>query len=60
MPFVYTSKQTRHGRNIISFYFFLFISGRAASVYRASNVLVDACSSSRLVLQLQSVVYLER
>ena len=27
--FLFLSKQTRHGRNIVSFYFFLFICGRA-------------------------------
>ena len=31
----FLSKQTRHGRNIVSFYFFLFICGSA--VFRASN-----------------------
>jgi len=31
----------------------------ALSVYRASNVRVDACNSSCLTLQLQSAVYLE-
>jgi len=53
------SKQTRHGRNIISFYFFLFISG-STKCYCVSHVRIDAGNSSCLVLQLQSVVYLEQ
>ena len=32
LPFL--SKQTRHGKNIISFYFFLFINGRAKCLSR--------------------------
>ena len=53
------SKQTRHGRNMISsISFCLYVV--ALNVYRASNVRVDACNSSCLVLQLQSVVYLEQ
>jgi len=45
----FLSKQTRHGRNIVSFYSFLFIS-----VYRAINVCVDLCNSGCLVIQLES------
>ena len=55
----FLSKQIRHGKNIISLYFFLFISDRS-KCYRASNVRIAACNSSCLVLQLQSVVYLEQ
>ena len=36
--FSFLSKQTRHGRNIVSFYFFLFICGRAKCLSGASNV----------------------
>jgi hypothetical protein len=32
----------------------------ALSVYRASKMWIDACNGSCLVLQLQSVVYLEQ
>jgi hypothetical protein len=49
----FLSKQTRHGRNIDSFYFFLFICGRAKCLSReqrvGSNKKGDAlCSKSSL------------
>ena len=46
----FLSKQTRHGRNIVSFYFFLFICGRAKCLTReqcvGSSAKVDATYSS--------------
>ena len=56
LPFL--SKQTRHGRNIISFHFFSFITGRARCLSReqcvcgATHVTVAAlfCSSSLLCI----------
>jgi len=56
---VLASLKTRHGRNIISFYFFLFITG-SAKCYHASSVCSNACNSSCFVLQQQSAVYLEQ
>jgi len=53
---VLASLKTRHGRNIISFYFFLFITGRAKCTVRAAcgvtHVTVAAlfCSSSLLCI----------
>ena len=35
---LFLSKQTGHGRNIISFYFFLFISGRSKCLSREECV----------------------
>jgi len=56
LPFL--SKQTRHGRNIVSFYFFLFISGRAKCQSReqcvGSSARVDTlCSSCSLQKYLE-------
>jgi len=51
---VLASLKTRHGRNIISFYFFLFITGRANFIARAVcewthvTVAVLFCSCSLL------------
>jgi len=49
----FLSKQTRHGRNIVSFYFFLFICGRAKCLSReqcvGSSARVDSlCNSCSL------------
>jgi len=56
---LFLSKQTRHGRNIVSFYFFWFISGRAKCLSReqcvGSSVRVAALCSSCIQLK-----YLER
>ena len=51
--FSFLSKQTRHGRNIVFFYFFLFICGRAKCLSREQcvgpNATRDAlCSKSSL------------
>jgi len=45
--FSFLSKQTRHARNIISFYFFLFICGRAKCLSREQCV-TALCSSCSL------------
>jgi hypothetical protein len=47
LPFL--SKQTRHGRNIVSFYFFLFRCGRAKCLSREQCVaaLCSSCSSQK-------------
>jgi len=37
---IFLSKQTRHGRNIVSFYFFLFICGRVKCISRKQCVAV--------------------
>ena len=46
----FLSKQTRHGRNIVSFYFFLFICGHVECLSReqcvGSSARVDALCSS--------------
>ena len=52
-------KQARHGRNIIYLYFFC-LQVVALNVYSARHVRFDVCNSSCLVLQWQSVVYLEQ
>jgi hypothetical protein len=46
----FLSKQTRHGRNIVSFYFFLFVCDRNKCLSREQCVGCRRC----LVLQLQS------
>ena len=55
--FSFLSKQTRHGRNIVSFYFFLFICGRAKCLSREQcvgpNATRDAlCSKSSLQVSI--------
>jgi len=56
---LFLSKQTRHGRNIVpSVSFCLYLV--ALNVYRASSAWGHECKSSCLMLQLQSVEYLER
>jgi hypothetical protein len=54
----FLSKQTRHGWNIVSFYLFLFICGRAKCLPRepcgGSNATIDAlCSSCSLQKYLE-------
>jgi hypothetical protein len=49
----FLSKQTRHGRNIVSFCFFLFACGRAKCLSRQQCV-GSECKSRRLVLEQQS------
>jgi hypothetical protein len=56
--FSFLSKQTRHGRNIVSFYFFLFICGRTKCLSRqqcvGSSATADAlCSSCSLPKYLE-------
>ena len=63
LPFL--SKQTRHGRNIISFYFFLFIWRGPKCSWREQCLVSRAMfgiesKSRRLVLQFESEQYLER
>jgi len=44
---LFLSKQTRHGRKIVSFYFFFFrLKVVALNVYRASNVWGHECKSA--------------
>ena len=48
--FSFLSKQTRHGRNIVNFYFFLFICGRA----KCLSMCGTECDNKRFVFQEQS------
>jgi len=56
---VLASLKTRHGRNIISFYFFLFITGLAKCLSREQCVWSNTCNNSCFVLQQQPAVYLQ-
>ena len=51
LPFL--SRETRHVRNVVSFYFFLFVCGRAKCLSReqcvGSNARIDALCSSCLL-----------
>ena len=51
--FLFLSKQTRHGRNIVSFYFFLFICGRAKCL-SCEQMCGTECDKRRFVFQEQS------
>ena len=55
---LFLSKQTRHGRKIISYLYFLFISG-CAKCLSCKNVQGHECKSSCLVVQVESADYLE-
>jgi hypothetical protein len=52
----FLSKQTRHGSNIVSFYFFLFICGRAKCLSR-NQCVGSKCKRRRPVLEEQSASF---
>jgi hypothetical protein len=56
----FLSKQTRHGRNTVSFYFFLFICGRAKCLsreqYVGSNAKADALYSKNSLQVSRTVI----
>ena len=57
--FSFLSKQTRHGRNIVSFYFFLFICGRAKCLSREQCVaaLCSSCSLPKYLERWPAALY---